>query len=163
MPRSGPPSWSDSACAYQVHCDWRANADMGRIELWLRTGRFIELRHWLATQPVLPEPCNHFLQLDGLNRVRAALGLGKHHLALRWLERLQAAVMGANSSSTRAISNSTAYWPCRGWVGSPRPWPACVNCCSRIEQAGVCRVAVCLMANPCCRCCDSCRPSQPRP
>ena len=79
---------------YQVHCDWRANADMGRIELWGATGRFAELRQWLATQAPLPEPCNHFLQLDGLNRVRAALLLGKYRVALRWLDQLAAASLG---------------------------------------------------------------------
>lgn len=122
---------------YQVHCDWRANADMGRIELWLRTGRFIELRHWLATQPVLPEPCNHFLQLDGLNRVRAALGLGKHHLALRWLERLQAASDGRELFLHQSHQQLYRVLALQGLGRESEALAGLRELLPRIEQAGV--------------------------
>ena len=74
---------------YQVHADWRANADSARLDLWLRTGQQQTVRDWLRQQAPVLQAGNHFLQLLGINRARALLGLGKYRLALRQLALLQ--------------------------------------------------------------------------
>lgn len=74
---------------YQVHADWRANTDSARLDLWLRTGQQQTVRDWLRQQAPVLLAGNHFLQLLGINRARALLGLGKYRLALRQLALLQ--------------------------------------------------------------------------
>ncbi|MGL4207308.1 MAG: HTH-type transcriptional regulator MalT [Aeromonadaceae bacterium] len=74
---------------YQVHADWRANADSARLDLWLRTGQLAVLRDWVRQQAPIWQAENHFLQQLGINRVRGLLGLGKYRMALRQLASLQ--------------------------------------------------------------------------